>query len=159
MAPHPEPLAELLIRYRGAAANWKSFRAYLQRLAQQVACAPFTVVVVSDAAIRRLNRDYRGKDSATDVLSFPSGSALPGADPESLGDIVISAATARRAATAFGWPLEMELQSLALHGVLHLMGYDHETDRGQMARAERRWGRQLGLPQTLIARTYSKKRG
>jgi probable rRNA maturation factor len=128
-------------------------------LAREVAAAPFTVVIVSDRAIRELNRTFRHKDYATDVLSFPSGEERRkrGLRPN-LGDIAISATTASRSAQDNGWSIDLELRALALHGVLHLMGYDHETDRGQMARAERTWGRRLGLPKTLIARQSAGKR-
>ena len=168
---HPDPAGELLIRQRGNKANWKQLRVFIRRLASELAGAPFTVAIVSDAAIRRLNREFRQKDYATDVLSFPSGPAgrsrsakqpperaARQAGAASLGDIVISAPTAARAAREHGWPLDDELQALALHGVLHLLDYDHESDRGQMARAERLWGRRLGLSRTLIARQYRKAR-
>jgi probable rRNA maturation factor len=153
----PAPTAELLVRYRGHRADWPGFRVFLARLAGEVAAAPYTVAIVSDRAIRELNRRFRHKDYATDVLSFPSGERRTrrGAQP-ALGDIVISAPTAARAALENSWKLDDELRALALHGVLHLLGLDHETDRGQMARAERMWGRRLGLPQTLIARQYPK---
>ena len=159
------PTAELLVRYRAYRADWPRLRTFLNRLAEDVAGTPFTVAIVSDRAIRQLNRTFRHKDYATDVLSFPSGPTGPtgrsrsrakSGPPPSLGDIVISAPTAARAARENGWKLDDELRSLALHGVLHLLGYDHETDRGQMARAERLWGRRLGLASTLIARQYRK---
>jgi probable rRNA maturation factor len=147
----------LLVRFRGQRADWRGFRTFLRRLAEEVAVASFAVAIVSDRAIRSLNREFRNKDYATDVLSFPSGERRTrrGGQPN-LGDIVIAAPTAARAALELGWKLNDELRVLALHGVLHLMGYDHETDRGQMARAERLWGRRLGLPQTLISRQYRK---
>jgi probable rRNA maturation factor len=165
MEDKPDPTADLLIRYRRARADWRSFRDFIARLAQELTGTPFTVAIVSDATIRRLNRNFRHKDVATDVLSFPTQE--PGSKKnlgshveiaEGLGDIVISAPTAARAAREYGWPLDQELRALALHGVLHLMGYDHELDRGQMARAERSWGRRLRLPQTLISRRYRKIR-
>src|SRR5689334_301155 len=151
----PDPAADLLIRYRGADADWKTFRRFIAQMASEMAGAPFTVAIVSDTAIRRLNLNFRKKDAATDVLSFPSESSnstqrTRGIHEDGLGDVVISAPTAARSAKEYGWSLDEELRALALHGVLHLMGYDHETDRGQMARAERRWGRRLRLPQTLI---------
>jgi len=95
--------------------------------------------------LRRLNREFRGKDYPTDVLSFP------GSDGH-LGDLAISAARARAQAREFGHTTEDELRILMLHGVLHLMGMDHEADNGRMARAERRWRRELGLPNGLIER-------
>jgi probable rRNA maturation factor len=159
------PTADLLIRYRRANVDWGSFRDFITRLARELTGTPFTVAIVSDAAIRRLNRNFRRKDVATDVLSFPTQEPRSKKNlssqveiAEGLGDIVISAPTAARAALEHGWPLEQELQALALHGALHLMGYDHELDRGQMARAERSWGRRLRLPETLISRGYRKAR-
>lgn len=87
-----------------------------------------------DREMRRVNREFRGKDKTTDVLSFPG-------DPEDgghLGDILISVPTARRQAEAAGHPVERELKVLLLHGILHCMGYDHETDDGTMERLERK---------------------
>jgi len=91
------------------------------------------LVFAGDGTLRRLNRSYRGKDRATDVLSFPG----PGGD-EGLGDVIISVPTAERNARRYGRTLAFELDLLALHGLLHLLGYDHETDDGSMERLERR---------------------
>ena len=99
-----------------------------------------TVAFVRDRRIRELNRDFRGKDRATDVLSFPSGDAV-GADY--LGDIVISTDAAARQAKEAGHSLDRELNELVIHGVLHLCGYDHETDRGEMDRLELKLRRKL----------------
>jgi len=109
----------------------------------------FDCRITGDAELRRLNRQYRGKDYATDVLSFPAES------PESLGDIAISLQRARAQARAFGHAVEQEVSILMLHGVLHLMGMDHETDGGRMARAEKRWRTRLGLPNGLIERVHA----
>jgi probable rRNA maturation factor len=111
-----------------------------------------TVLLTTDRKIRQLNRDFRGKDKATDVLSFP---AEPG--PEKLaGDLAISVPTARKQAVAQGNALAIEIKILILHGLLHLAGYDHETDTGQMARREKRLRSKLGLPLGLIERTTTK---
>lgn len=112
-----------------------------------------TVLLTSDAAIRRLNRQFRGKNKATDVLSFPTN-PLQNAKPaeQIAGDLAISVPTARRQGAACGHSLATELKVLILHGLLHLAGYDHETDSGQMARRERMLRGQLGLPQGLIER-------
>jgi len=107
----------------------------------------FDTLITGDAELRRLNSDYRGKDYATDVLSFPSGE-----HGSHLGDIAISLGRARAQAREFGHAIEHEVQILMLHGVLHLLGYDHETDTGAMARAEKRWRGKLGLPNGLIER-------
>ena len=114
-----------------------------------------TVCLVSDASIARLNRSFRGKPGPTDVLSFPANghaalrrARLFSSSPSStsyLGDIAISPEAARRNAARFGRTLPQELRVLMLHGVLHLLGYDHETDRGRMDRVERRLRAELGL--------------
>lgn len=86
-----------------------------------------TVVLTDDAEIRRLNRTYRGKDRATDVLSFSLGDGRAQGEP--LGDVVISVDTAARQARSYGASLEQELARLLVHGTLHLCGYDHRTRR------------------------------
>lgn len=96
------------------------------------------VVLAGDRTVRPLNARYRGKDKATDVLSFPG----PGGEG-GLGDIVISVETAERNARALGRTLLQELDVLVLHGFLHVLGYDHETDDGSMERLERRLRRRL----------------
>ena len=108
------------------------------------------VLLTSSRAIRQLNRRYRGKNQATDVLSFPADG---GAGRNFAGDIAISAEEAVRAAGAFGHAPIVELKILMLHGVLHLAGYDHERDNGRMARVEEQLRRDLGLPTALIARS------
>ena len=108
----------------------------------------FTCLLTSDAELRRLNATFLNKDYPTDVLSFP---ALAG--EESLGDLAISAPRAKAQAAEFTHPIETEIEILMLHGVLHLLGHDHETDRGAMRRLESRWRQKLGLPAGLIERT------
>jgi len=108
-----------------------------------------TVLLTTDAAIRSLNRRFRGKNQATDVLSFPAEALGP---EKIAGDLAISVQTARRQAAACGHSLGTELKVLILHGLLHLAGYDHATDAGQMARRERVLRGRLGLPQGLIER-------
>lgn len=93
----------------------------------------FTVRFVADREMRRLNRTYRGRDRPTDVLSFPGEETLEG---RHLGDVVISVPTARRQAEEAGHRLARELRLLLLHGVLHCLGHDHETDDGAMERLE-----------------------
>jgi probable rRNA maturation factor len=111
---------------------------------------PFDVLITGDAELQRLNREYRGKDYATDVLSFPQ---TPPAVV--LGDLAISASRAREQAREFGHSIEDEIRILMLHGVLHLAGMDHESDAGAMARAEKRWRARLKLPNGLIERVRS----
>ena len=109
-----------------------------------------SVLLTTDRAIRRLNRDFRGKDKATDVLSFPAEAGF--VDASIAGDLAISVPTARKQAAAQGHALRVELKVLLLHGLLHLAGYDHEADTGQMARREQKLRAQLGLPLGLIER-------
>jgi probable rRNA maturation factor len=109
-----------------------------------------TVLLTSDAAIRGLNRRFRGKDKATDVLSFPTAGPIAA---EMAGDLAISIPTARRQAAAQGHTLATEIRVLIVHGLLHLAGFDHESDTGQMARRERLLRGRLRLPQGLIDRS------
>ncbi len=116
-----------------------------------------TVALVRDREVRALNRRYRGIDRATDVLSFPARNGRddwpePAGDAPYLGDIVIAAGVAERQAGEAGHSRLTELRVLALHGLLHLAGYDHERDEGEMARLERRLRRKGGLREGLIER-------
>jgi probable rRNA maturation factor len=128
--------------------------------AQKAVPLPGTVGValISDPAIRKLNRDFRGLDHATDVLSFPAA-MLPEdisqgkTHPVIRGDLAVSVDAAARQAKRFGHPLQSELKILILHGLLHLAGHDHENDRGEMGVAEERLRRRFRLPSALIART------
>jgi len=109
--------------------------------------AELSLVLVSDAEMRRLNASWRGKDRPTDVLSFAQGEGDGGAPPDLLGDVVISVDTARRQAAERGEPLGREAERLLIHGVLHLLGYDHErsaTEARRMQRRERVLARLLG---------------
>jgi probable rRNA maturation factor len=126
-------------------------KAFAKRLETEVTRGrPFTCLITDDPALRRLNRDFRKDDRATDVLSFPSAQSLG-----FLGDVAISFPHAQRQAAEYGHPVGREIEILMLHGVLHLLGMDHEKDRGQMARAESKWRAALGLPNGLIARVRS----
>lgn len=134
-------------RYPEAGA--RRLRPWLERLASTLAekelpagaagDGPLTLGVrfASDREMRRVNRDYRGKDKPTDVLSFP-GEPEPEGEGHHLGDILISIPTARRQAAERGHTVERELKVLLLHGLLHCLGYDHEADQGEMERLERR---------------------
>ena len=108
------------------------------------------VLLGSNRTLHRLNLDFRKKDKPTDVLSFPAPDV---AQEQWIGDLAISLQIAGENAASFGHPLEMELKVLLLHGLLHLAGYDHETDNGTMARKERALQKQLGLQAALIERT------
>lgn len=120
--------------------------AWLTAVAPARARGDVVIAIVDDRRIRALNRTFRGKHMATDVLSFPAG------EPGRLGDIVIAAGVARRQAREAGHAVATELRVLALHGLLHLLGYDHEHDDGRMARLERRLRRKGGLVEGLIER-------
>lgn len=141
----------VLFRRAGAGLPRRELREFAAALRVRVAggCG-FTCLVTDDRELQRLNRTFLGKDYPTDVLSFPSG------DGVSLGDIAISADRAREQAREFGHGVAEEIKILMLHGVLHLAGMDHETDRGAMARAEKRWRAELGLPSGLIERSRGK---
>jgi probable rRNA maturation factor len=105
--------------------------------------------------MRALNRQFRGKDAVTDVLSFPASAKSASSAPSAagfLGDIVIAAGVAKRQAKDAGHVIRTEIRVLALHGLLHLLGYDHDTDDGKMARVEARLRKQAGLPAGLIER-------
>ncbi len=131
---------------------------WLARIVPRRVTGSVTIALISDARIRLLNRTYRRTDSATDVLSFPVESTAELApqttSTEALGDIAIATGVARRQARTARHPMRTELRILALHGLLHLIGYDHEhpADAGAMARIERRWRRKGGLPDGLIDR-------
>lgn len=110
------------------------------------------VLVTSSAQLRLLNRRFRGKDRPTDVLSFP---ALPGLEKNHAGDIAISAEIAARNARSLRHSAADEIKILALHGILHLKGYDHESDEDEMARREQKLRRALRLPAGLIERAQA----
>ena len=142
-AVRPEELIEFAASACEAAAGTLSGT---KRLTNQ---GRVDILITSDARMRALNRDFRGKDRTTDVLSFPAADC---GDFALAGDIAISAGLARENARRFGHSLADELKILILHGMLHLAGHDHESDRGQMARVEARLRREFHLPAALIAR-------
>jgi probable rRNA maturation factor len=113
------------------------------------------VLLTSDAELKRLNRSFRGKNKATDVLSFPTPEEIA---HEHAGDLAISLDTAARQAATYGHTLRDEVRILLLHGLLHLSGEDHETDNGEMAARESELRRELRLPNTLIERVESSTR-
>lgn len=120
---------------------------WLARVAPRTARGALAIALISDARMRTLNRRYRRTDAATDVLSF---------DGEGLGDLAIATGVARRQAGQAGHSYQTELRVLALHGLLHRLGFDHESpdDNGRMARAESRLRRQGGLHAGLIQRAH-----
>jgi probable rRNA maturation factor len=127
----------LLNRQRRRRVDAARVRRVLRRAARKLGVSgEVALVLAGDRTLHRLNRDYRGKDKPTDVLSFPGEAA-------GLGDIVISVPTAERNARRLGRTLPQEIDVLALHGFLHVLGYDHEKDDGRMNRLEQRLRREL----------------
>jgi probable rRNA maturation factor len=119
--------------------------------------AALTILLTDDDALQRLNRDFRGYDTPTDVLSFPTGAATPGMAeaglPPYLGDLAISIPRAAAQATAGGHSLTAELQLLTVHGVLHLLGYDH-ADEGEK---ETMWAAQAAILEKIGAEITAPK--
>lgn len=115
--------------------------------------AALSVMLTDDEGIRDYNRRFRGKDEPTDVLSFPTGHGNPADSGHYLGDLVLSVETAAAQAADHGHSLAEECEVLLLHGILHLLGHDHETDEGEMREVESRLARELlGSTRGLIAR-------
>jgi probable rRNA maturation factor len=153
--PHGMRLIEN--RQRVVLVRVRPLEEFLKNVNEEIGLGPECVAVrlIGDAEMARLNETYRKKKGPTDVLSFPAAAdtAKPGtlrqqvlkAHGAFLGDIAISPAVARRNAKSLGRGLAEELKVLILHGVLHLLGYDHETDRGEMERIEMRLRRKLGI--------------
>jgi probable rRNA maturation factor len=130
---------------------------WLASIAPARARGTMTIAIVPDGRVQQLNRRYRRTDAATDVLSFPASAdrlrrGKPSDERGYLGDVVIAAGVARRQARQAGHSLQHELRVLALHGLLHLLGYDHERDAGRMARVEARLRLRGGLREGLIER-------
>jgi probable rRNA maturation factor len=162
---HPAPrnivVSPLAARPRASAAPWRlripskpTLNRYLAIAQEAVRLrGEVTVLLTTDTALRKLNRQFRHKNKATDVLSFPAEGV--GAE-EMAGDLAISVETARRQAEDQGHALTCELKVLILHGLLHLAGYDHESDKGKMARRESQLRAKLNLPQGLIERAEAK---
>jgi probable rRNA maturation factor len=121
---------------------------------------PVTCLITDDRELQDLNRAFRHKDSPTDVLSFPNSNEAASGDSTGAagGEIAISLDRAAAQAAGFGHAIEDELRILMLHGLLHLAGMDHETDRGQMARTEALWRKRLKLPPGLVERAEALSR-
>jgi probable rRNA maturation factor len=147
----------ILNRQREVRISRRPLELFLRRVKRELRLAnsEITICLVSDGEMARLNQNFRKKKGPTDVLSFPSISkrrpqwpwrARSSKGPrEDLGDIAISPATARRYARRDGRDFRKELPVLILHGVLHLLGYDHETDRGEMDKIEKKLRVRLGI--------------
>lgn len=143
----PENLTSLLFQHPSPRVRRGDLRKFLDDLAGRILPGKkVSCLIAPDTELRRLNRTFRGKDYATDVLSFPS---------EDMPELAISFDRAAAQASEIGHSVEEELRILMLHGLLHLAGMDHETDAGSMARAETRWRKRLGLPSGLIERAHA----
>jgi probable rRNA maturation factor len=141
-------MIEVVNRQRKQPIDCERWQAFATKAAQAlpVTAAGVTVAFVSDRAMRELNRMWRGKRATTDVLSFPAEQAeFEEAAGSTLGDIVISIEQAARQAKEHGLSFENEIAQLIVHGLLHLSGYDHETDHGEMNRLELRLRKRLGI--------------
>jgi probable rRNA maturation factor len=136
-------MIEVVTRQRKTKIDIKAWETFAARAAGAIGktTSSATIAFVSDKTIRQLNRQFRGFDKATDVLSFPAEDE----NEANLGDIAISVDTAAKQAKENGLKFDEEVAQLILHGLLHLSGYDHETDNGEMNRLELRMRRKLGI--------------
>jgi probable rRNA maturation factor len=152
----PSQQSALLFQVATPGLSRRGLRTFLKRLEQEVGQGrAFCCLIASDTELQRLNRDFRGRNYPTDVLSFPVGqsSGLSRQVGDLLhGEIAISYDAAQRQSAEYGHSVEQEIKILMLHGLLHLLGMDHETDGGRMLSAERKWRIRLGLPAGLIER-------
>ncbi len=145
------PKISLLFPPKTSPALRTELKSFAEQLRSEVTSGqPFVCLFTNDQRLLELNRDFRGKDAATDVLSFPNAE-VEGSE-EGLGEIAISLDRAAAQANEHGHALGEECKILLLHGVLHLMGLDHEKDKGQMRRIETKLRKELGLPAGLIER-------
>jgi probable rRNA maturation factor len=141
-------MIEIINRQRHHKINLKAWRDFTQRTLQTVGSAnrSVTVVFVGSAAIKKLNQDFRGQNYSTDVLSFPTeAETFESEDRSKLGEVVICLERAQIQSRENGLTFANEVQQLILHGVLHLCGYDHETDHGEMNRLELKLRKKLGI--------------
>ncbi len=144
-----EPYSTVLFHRVSRILSRRSVRELAERLQREVTGGrTFCCLLTDDRELRRLNRQFLGRDYPTDVLAFSS----PGPDGF-LGEMAVSLQRAAEQAREHGHGLEQEVGILMLHGLLHLLGMDHERDGGRMAHAELRWRRTLGLPCGMIERT------
>jgi probable rRNA maturation factor len=135
---------EIINHQRKIKVEVRDFQAFTEKVIEQIAVGKTVAVAfVSDKKMSQLNRDFRGQNSTTDVLSFPFEADEFDIDGSFLGDIVISLEQAERQAIENNLTLELEVKQLILHGILHLLGYDHETDNGEMNQLELKWRKKL----------------
>ena len=150
---HPRAVRVLVSDGRGRRVGAPGLTRWLTRIAPARARGLVSIAIVSDTQVRRLNRRFRGVNKPTDVLSFPgSVPRVPSPESRVLGDIVIARGVARRQAREAGHSELTEWRVLALHGLLHLIGYDHDGYDRRMRREERRLRRKGGLREGLIDR-------
>jgi probable rRNA maturation factor len=143
----------LLFQVDTPGVSRRGLRTFLKRLEQEVGQGRgFCCLIASDAELQRLNREFRKRDYATDVLSFPQANVGQTLSSANSGEIAISYEAAQRQSAEYGHSVQQEVKILMLHGLLHLLGMDHETDHGRMLTAERKWRIHLGLPAGLIER-------
>ena len=141
-------MIEVVNRQRKMPLDCKRWQAFVEKAWRVIPsnAEGVTIAFVSDRAMRELNRLWRHKQGTTDVLSFPvKQDEFEKAEGSSLGDIVISVEQAERQARENGLTLDQEIAQLVLHGLIHLCGYDHATDKGEMNRLEIRLRRKLGI--------------
>ena len=144
----PLQMIEVVNRQRKVPVDCERWEKFTEKVVKVVPSdgADVTVAFISDRVMRELNRRWRGKRGTTDVLSFPSAQdEFERLEGSTLGDVVISVEQARRQAAEHNLSFENEVEQLILHGLLHLCGYDHETDTGEMNRLELRLRRRLGI--------------
>jgi probable rRNA maturation factor len=155
---HQPSVRVLVLDARGRPVAAPGLARWLTRLAPAGARGLVSIAIVSDARVQRLNERFRGVNEPTDVLSFPNSEPrVRGLEPRVLGDIVIARGVARRQAREAGHSEQTEWRVLALHGLLHLIGYDHEHDGGRMWQVERRLRRKGGLREGLIDRAARRR--
>ncbi len=154
--PSPPRKNLIIFQKRVASLSEPTLRRFSLRARRAVGLkGTVNLLLTSSAAMRSLNRQFRAKDTPTDVLSFPSPSLPPNDPAHTAGDIAISVDIAAQNAGKLGHSTAEEVKILVLHGILHLAGFDHERDNGEMARKEARLRRTLGLPLALIERNES----
>jgi probable rRNA maturation factor len=148
----PSDGSQILYRRAGRGLPKRELRAFADQLRDTLTGGrSFTCMITDDRELARLNRMFLGNDYPTDVLSFPAEGPGP------IGELAISVERARQQAEEHGHSPADEIRILMLHGVLHLLGMNHENDRGAMARTEKRWRREFGLPVGLIERSRSSR--
>ena len=134
-------------RQRRVPVAIRPLQQFYERARGELGFAPesVTIQLISDKTMARLNQTYRKKRGPTDVLSFPANGARPAKGAQYIGDIAIAPETARRNARRYSRSLPLEMRILILHGMIHLAGFDHENDHGEMERLERHLRKRLGV--------------